>query len=107
MKIVKSVTGIPIRLTPEQVEHIERRHPEMLGQEERILEVLSSPDLVQEGDSATLIAVKHYSKTPLIEKYCAVVYREVNEEDGFVLPAYFTGKPSERRRLASLQAHFS
>ncbi|HEV8725897.1 MAG TPA: hypothetical protein VGW77_35215 [Candidatus Binatia bacterium] len=87
MKIVKSVAGIPIRLTPERVEHIERRHPEMLGEEERILEVVSSPDYVQEGDSETLIAVKHYSKTPLTEKYCAAVYRELSEEDGFVLTA--------------------
>jgi hypothetical protein len=98
MKIVKSVGDVPIRLTPERVEHIERRHPEMLGQEGRILEVVSSPDLVQEGDSATLIAAKHYSKTPLTEKYCAVVYRELSEEDGFVLTAYFTTKPSERRK---------
>jgi len=85
-------------LKPERVEHIERRHPEMLGQEERILEVVSTPDLVQEGDSATLIAVKHYAKTPLTEKYCAVVYRELNGEDGFVLTAYLTSKPSERRK---------
>ena len=98
MKIVKSVTGIPIRLTPERVEHIERRHPEMLGQEERILEVVSTPDLVQEGDSATLIAVRHYAKTPLTKKYCIVVYRELSGEDGFVLTAYFTTKPSERRK---------
>ena len=98
MKIVPSVSGVPIRLTPERVEHIERRHPEMLGQEARILEVISSPDLVQEGDSATLIAVKHYSKTPLTEKYCAVVYRELSETDGFVLTAYFTTKPSEGRK---------
>ncbi len=97
MKIIKSVRGVPIRLTPERVEHIERRHPEMSG-EERILEVVSSPDYVQEGDSATLIAVKHYPKTALTEKYWAVVYRELSEEDGFVLTAYLTSKPSERRK---------
>jgi hypothetical protein len=51
MKIVKSVSGVPIRLTPERLEHIERRHPEMLGEEDRILEVLSSPNYVQQGDS--------------------------------------------------------
>ena len=98
MKIVKSVRGVPIRLTTERLHHIERRHPEMLGEEERILEVVSSADYVQEGDSATLIAVEHYSKTPLTEKYCAVVYRELDDGDGFVLTAYFTSKPSERRK---------
>ena len=56
MKIVKSVRGVPIRLTAERLEHIVRRHPEMLGEGERILEVVTSADYVQEGDSATLIA---------------------------------------------------
>jgi hypothetical protein len=98
MKIVKSVRGVPIRLTAERLEHIARRHPEMLGEEERILEVVTSADYVQEGDSATLIAIKYYPKTPLTEKYCAVVYRELDDGDGFVLTAYFTSKPSERRK---------
>lgn len=97
MKIVSSVSGIPIRLTPERSTHIESRHPEMSGQENRILETVSSPDYVQEGDTGTLIAVKHYPETPLTEKFCAVVYRELDEEDGFVVTAYFTTQPRERR----------
>jgi hypothetical protein len=98
MKIVKSTGGVPIRLTAERLRHIERGHPEMVGQEERILEVVLSPELVQEGDSGTLIALKHYPKSPLTEKYCAVVYRELSEDDGFVVTAYFTRKPSEKRK---------
>ena len=43
MKIVKSCMGVPVRLTPERTEHIERRHPEMTGEGERILETLSGP----------------------------------------------------------------
>jgi hypothetical protein len=35
--------------------------------------------------SGTLIAVKHYLKTPLTEKYCCVVYRELSEDEGFIL----------------------
>ncbi len=97
MKIVQSVTGVPIRLTPERTEHIERRHPEMTGEGERILETLSSPDYVQEGDAGTLIAVRHYPKTPLTEKYCCVIYRELNEEDGFILTAFFASRPAEWR----------
>ena len=34
MKIVKSVKGVPVRLTAERLEHIERRHPEMKGEED-------------------------------------------------------------------------
>lgn len=99
MKIIPSVSGIPIRLTAERFSHIERRHPEMAGQEARILETVSIPDYIQEGDSGTLIAVKHYSKTPLTEKFCAVVYKEINKEDGFIVTAYFTTKPAERRKI--------
>jgi hypothetical protein len=99
MQIVKSVAGVPIRLTPKRTEHIEHRHPEMSGESERILETLSSPDYVQEGDSATLIAVRHYPQTPLSEKYCCVVYRELTDEDGFILTAYFTNRPAEWRNV--------
>ena len=99
MQIVKSVAGIPIRLTPERMEHIERRHPEMRGESERVLETISSPDYVQEGESATLIAVRHYPQTPLTEKYSCVVYRELTEADGFILTAYFTNRPAEWRNV--------
>jgi hypothetical protein len=99
MQIVKSVAGVPIRLTQERMEHIERRHPEMGSEGERILETLSLPDYVQEGDSETLIAVKHYPKTPLTEKFCCVVYRELSEDDGFILTAYFASRPADWRNV--------
>lgn len=99
MKIVKSVKGVPIRLTAERLEHIERRHPEMSGEEDRILETLASPDYVQQGDSETLIAIKYYDKTPLTKKYCATVYRELSEEDGFILTAYLTNRPASWREI--------
>lgn len=99
MKIVKSCMGVPVRLTPERTEHIERRHPEMTGEGERILETVSEPNFVQEGDAGTLIAVRHYAKTPMTEKYCCVVYRELNEEDGFIVTAYFATKPADWRKI--------
>jgi hypothetical protein len=99
MKIIKSKGGVPIRLTPEQLEHIERRHPEMVGEEDRILETVASADYIQEGDAETLIAVRHYDKTPLTRKYCCVIYRELNEEDGFILTGYFSSKPASWRNI--------
>ena len=98
MKIIQSVSGVLIRLTEERLSHIQSRHPEMKGQEKCILETISSPEYVQEGDGTTLIALKHYSKTPLTGKFCAVVYKEVSEDDGFVVTAYFTSKPAEWRK---------
>jgi len=97
VKIVRAVTGVPIRLTPERFGHISRRHPEMISQEEGILETVETPDLIQEGDSGTLIALKLYQSTPLTEKYCAVIYREVSAIDGFVITAYFTTRPAAWR----------
>ncbi len=99
MKIIQSVVGVPIRLTEERLSHIERRHPEMKGQEDLVLETVSSPDYVQEGDAETLIAIKRYAKTPMTEKFCAVAYKEINKDDGFIVTAYFTSKPAEWRRI--------
>ena len=99
MKVVKSIASVPIRLTTERMEHIERRHPEMSDEGERILDTLSSPDYVQEGDSGTLIAVKHYPKTPLTEKFCCVVYRQLTDDDGFILTAYFATRPADWRNV--------
>jgi uncharacterized protein YuzE len=105
MKIVKSVGGVLIRLTPERLEHIERRHPEMLGEEKRILEVVSSPHYVQEGDSGTLLAVRHYARTPLTEKHCAVVYRELTDEDPFCLNGVFHNQAvgEEKNRIEAVK----
>ena len=98
MKLVSSVNGVPIRLTPERFGHIAERHPEMAREEQRMLETLSMPDLVQQGDGGALIAIKHYATTPLTSKYCVVVYREVSSLDGFILTAYFATQPSVVRR---------
>jgi hypothetical protein len=55
MKIIRSIAGIPIRLTTERFGHIAKRHPEMADQQDRILETLGAPDYVQEGDSGTFM----------------------------------------------------
>lgn len=79
--------------------HIDHRHPEMAGQEEKILETVADPDLIQEGDADTTIALKHYPISPLTEKFCAVVYREVSNTDGFVVTSYFCSRYASNRRI--------
>lgn len=64
-----------------------------------VLETVSDPDLVQEGDSGELLAIRHYSKTALTSKYVVVPYRELDDEDGFVLTAYLTSRPSKSRTV--------
>ncbi len=99
MIIVKSRNGVPIRLTQERWQHIVARHPEIKSQKENVLETVALPDLLQEGDLGSLIAAKFYPRTPLTRKFLVVVYRELTETDGFVLTAYFTNRPSDRRRV--------
>jgi len=69
----------------------------MTNQKALVLETLGDPDLIQEGDLGTLLAIRFYPKSPLTRKHLVVVYKEVSKADGFVLTAYFTSAPSLRR----------
>jgi len=98
MIIVKSIHNVPIRLTSERWLHILNRHPEMENQKDRVLETVANPDLIQEGDFDEFLAIKYFENTPLTSKFLVVIYREVNEIEGFIITAYFTNIPSERRK---------
>jgi len=98
MLIVSSHNGVAIRLTQERWENILRRHPEMSDQRDQVLETLTDPELIQEGDYGVLLAIRFYAKTPLTSKFLVVAYREIDAEDGFCLTAYFTRRPSIRRK---------
>jgi len=97
MLIVHSPNGVPVRLTEERWQHIVRRHPEMDNQRQRVLETLAEPDMIQQGDFGEVLAVRFYPETPLTRKFLVVVYREVSHEDGSILTAYLTSRPSARR----------
>lgn len=100
MKISFSVNDVPVRLSEERFEHISLRHPEMKDSDEDILQTISSPDMVQRGDAGTLLAIKKFPKTPVAEdKFLIVVYKEVDQANGFVLTAYFSSEPRKRAIL--------
>jgi hypothetical protein len=99
MLIVYSQNAIAVRLTTERWQHITHRHPEMAEQRERVLETLAEPELIQQGDYGELLAIRFYPETPLTSKYLVVVYREVDQRDGFILTAYFTSRPSSKRAI--------
>ncbi len=98
MIIVKSKNNVSIRVTTERWQHIISRHPEMDGQKECVLETVTDPDMIQQGDFGELIAIRFYEKTPLTSKYLVTIYKEVKDSDGFILTAYYATKPSERRQ---------
>ena len=46
-----------------------------------------------------LLAIRHYLNTPLTTKYLVVVYKELEEKEGFIITAFFTSHPSKRRKI--------
>ena len=81
-----------VRLTDERLSHI-HEHPEMVGQERRIREVLQKPDVVftSHKDSSVHVYYKHYTRSPAGSKHLMVAVKNL-EEDAFVITAFFTGE---------------
>ncbi|MBC7227592.1 MAG: hypothetical protein H5T61_10215 [Thermoflexales bacterium] len=98
-QVASSRNSVPIRLTGERWQHITGRHPEMARLQEQVLETVAEPDLVQQGDFGELLAIRFYPETPLTSKFLVVAYREIGQEDGFILTAYLTNRPSQRRTV--------
>ena len=92
MQIVFSLNGVPIRLTDERWEHIIRRHPEISRYKDKVLEAITQPDIIQQGEVGTLLAIKKQK-----DKYVVVIYKEISKKDGFIITAYFSERL--RRRL--------
>lgn len=71
----------------------------MSNQRERVLETLAAPDLIQQSDFGELLAIRFYRETPLTRKFMVVVYRETDRDDGFIVTAYLSTRPSGRRTV--------
>ena len=97
--IIHSKNDVPIRLTNERWEHIESRHPEVVGQRNLVLAAVSDPDMIQKGDAGELLGIKNCESPPMPGPYLVVAYREITEEDGFILTSYFTRRPSTKREI--------
>ena len=98
MKIAFSVNGVPIRMTEKQLKHIHDNHPEMKTEEDNALETLNDPDLVQQGDAGSLLAIKKFDKTPVTNnKHSNLAYKEISQTDGFVLTAFYSSKLRNRK----------
>ncbi len=93
MDVAISINRVPIRLTEERWSHIVDAHDEMAGYFDDCLQVIEEPDLILAGHRGSLKAVKGYGR----DRYLVVVYREVAEDDGFVITAYFLRKIDRRK----------
>ena len=99
MIITYSKNNVPIRITKERWGHITRRHPELKNQREKVVETISNPDFIQDGDLGELIAGHFFSGTPLTQKYLIAAYKEISDQDEFIITAYFTNAPLSRRTM--------
>lgn len=84
MEIAYSINNIPIRPTEERWIHITENHDDLAGCMEDVLSTIEEPDYIISGYSDALIALKQQEK-----KFLAVVYKEINNNDGFVITAFF------------------
>ena len=96
MPSVRSRSGVPVRLTEERWQHIVHGHPEMEDRRQQVLETLAEPDMIHQGDAGELLAIRFWPGSPA-GRFVVVAYREIGPEDGFILTAYMTRRPSGRR----------
>jgi len=91
-EILTDCQGRAVRLTEERWAHI-LDHPEMIGQRERLIETLAQPDLVIATVKDETVHVYHrlYETTPVTRKFLVVAVK-MEEDDAFVLTAYFTSR---------------
>lgn len=92
MDIAYSVNGVPIRLTGERWEHVVSNKPYMETYYEKVLEAIETPTWILRGYAGALIAVLSVAK----RNYLHVIYREVSQDDGFVITAFLSRKVNRR-----------
>jgi hypothetical protein len=85
-----SINNVSIRLTDERWHHITIGHPEMADYFYEIFETIENPNIIYEGNYGGLIAVS--GKFIEINKFIIVIYKELSNEDGFVITAYCSNK---------------
>ena len=93
LDVAYSVNGVPIRLTDERWEHIVDRKPHERFDAESVLDTVEQPTYILRGQSGALVAVKPFGRS----KYLHVAYRELTENDGFIITAFTRERVNKRQ----------
>ena len=67
----------------------------MLDRESDVLGVLAEPEWITRGTGGSLIAWRGFGR----QGFLCVHYKEVSDEDGFVITAYLTRKAKKERKV--------
>ena len=91
--------GTDIRVTQERLEHV-LEHPEMAGEQGRMIQTLVEPDQVIQSLSDPDVRLYHrfYGTSRVGAKHLCVVVKW-RAEDAFLVTAYFTDRPKRGRVL--------
>jgi hypothetical protein len=95
VRVVRSVHGVPIRLTDERRAHIVEGHEDLADRMDDVMETVAHPAWVTRGYGGCLIAWKPFGR----DRFLSVVFKEVGRSDGFVLTAFFTSKPDRKGKI--------
>lgn len=87
-EIVISKNGVPIGLNEERWVHIIENHDDLAGYMDDVLDTVENPDFIIKGYRNVLIALKRISQ----KEFLAVVYKETEGTDGFIITAFFSSK---------------
>lgn len=88
MDKVRSINGVVIRFPGERWFHIVENHDDLAGRYDDILEAIECPDFILRGYKDAMLAVRRIR----LNRWLVVVYKEISEEDGFIVTAYQTSK---------------
>lgn len=88
-----SVNGIKIRLPEERWHHIIQRHADLANQQALLLQTISAPIRIVQGNEGALMAIRELKP----RKWLVVIYKEGNT-DGFVVTAFSTRKINSLNR---------
>ena len=70
----------------------------MAGYYFEVLETIEDPKTIYEGKAGELIALKEIE----VGKYIVVIYKEISQEDGFIITAFLTRRLESIERRAKL-----
>jgi hypothetical protein len=90
--IAYSINGVPIRLTEERWEHIVSNKPYMTIYYDKVLEAIENPTWILRGYAGALVAVLSLAR----QNYLHVVYREISQDDGFIITGFISRKINRR-----------
>lgn len=92
MDVAFSVNHVPIRLTDERWSHIVDNKPYMSSYYEKVLGAVENPRWILRGYAGALVAVLPLARS----NYLHVVYREISQDDGFIMTAFIARKVNRR-----------